>query len=321
MNSTCAPKSHPAGSGQSSKKRHRSLACLAATSLVFVAATTHAQDKPEKTKEECIAANESAQTMRASGKLREAKAQLLVCIDKTCPSVIRDDCAERLDALDRAIPTIVFTAKGTAGADLTNVTVTMDGAKIAERLDASAIAVDPGEHTFEFSSEGYPPITKKILVREGAKGHQELIDFAPGSGGPGPGGGPAPGADASSGDTQRIASYVLGGAGILGLGLGTFFGLKASSTYKDAESHCPSGPSSCTQDGITGGEDAHTQAAISTVSFVAGGLLLGGALVLYFTAPSSPSSTTKTARAPRGFIGLSPTAGPGAAGLRLGGTF
>lgn len=306
------------------KKRHRSGACLLATAFVLGATAANAQPQPqpqpqEKTKEECIAANENAQTMRAGGKLREAKSQLLVCIDKACPSVIRDDCAERLDALERAIPTIVFTAKGTAGADLTSVVVTMDGVKIAERLDASAIAVDPGEHTFEFSSEGYPPITKKILVREGAKGHQELIDFAPGSGSGPSGGGPVAGADTSSGDTQRIVAYALGGAGILGLGLGTFFGLKASSTYKDAESHCPSGPTSCTQEGITGGEDAHTQAAISTVSFVAGGLLLGGALVLYFTAPSS--SPAKTARAPRGFVGLTPTAGPGAAGLRLGGTF
>lgn len=299
-------------------KVHLPLASLVAAALVFGVTAAHAQ---EKTKEECIAANESAQTMRTGGKLRDAKAQLLVCIDKTCPSVIRDDCAERLDALDRAIPTIVFTAKGTAGADLTTVVVTMDGVKIAERLDASAIAVDPGEHTFEFSSEGYPPITKKILVREGAKGHQELVDFAPGSGsvaGP-PGGGAPAVVDSSSGDTQRIAAYAVGAVGIVGIGLGTVFGLKASSTYKDAESHCPSGPSSCTQEGITGGEDAHTQAAISTASFVVGTVLLGGALVLYFTAPSS--SAPKTARAPRGFVGLSPAAGPGAAGLRLGGTF
>lgn len=280
----------------------------------------------ERTKEECISANESAQTLRSSGKLRDARAQLLVCIDKSCPGAVRDDCAERLNELERAIPTVVFTTKGAGDVDLTTVHITMDGAPLTERLDGSALDVDPGEHTFEFTAEGYPSVTKQLVIREGSKGRQEIIAFAPTA----PPAAPAApisigttsppeqgGADAD-GDTRRIVAYALGGAGILGLGLGTYFGLRASSTYDDASAKCPSGSSSCSPEGVDGGKDAHTQAAISTVGFVAGGLLLGSAVVLYLTAPRARSSGAASTVSS---VSLRPVVGVSGGGLRLGGDF
>ena len=285
-------------------------------------AATPPKDPP--TKDQCITANENGQTLRQGGKLREARALLLVCVDPRCPDLVRDDCSERLNELDRSIPTIVFSAKGAADADLATVKVTMDGAPFTERLDGSPIAVDPGEHTFEFSTEGFRTQRKVFVIGEGAKGRREEISFAPEAPAtpalvtppiePQPAVLPPP-----SGDTQRIVSYALGGAGVVALGLGIFFGLRAQSTYDDSSPHCPNASGSCDPEGVQLGKDAHDQATASTIGFIAGGALLAGAVALFFTAPSG-SASRPPASAWRN-VKLRPTASASGAGLGIGGAW
>jgi hypothetical protein len=289
----------------------RSVLAAAAGIAVFAFATrAHAEDP---TKEQCISANEDAQTLRQKGHLEAARTQLLVCVRTSCPAAVRDDCAQRLDDIASAVPTIVFTAKGSGDVDLSDVKVTMDGVTIATRLDGSALTLEPGEHAFEFTAAGYPPVQKTLVLREGVKRRQEQIVFATGAA-PGdaqapavvPIASPLPQAAVESGDGRRTLSYVLGGAGLVGLGLGTFFGLKAKSTYDDSGAHCPRGPSSCDAAGVSGGKDASTQAAVSTVAFLAGGALLATGVVVYLTAPKD------------GGVTLQPAVGMAGAGLRLG---
>jgi hypothetical protein len=132
----------------------------------------------DPTKEQCMSANEAAQSLRQAGRLEAARAQLVTCINKSCSTAVRDDCNERLNEVAKAMPTIVFTAKGPGDADLVAVRVTMDGGRLADRLDGTALSVDPGEHTFEFTTEGFAPISKKLVVREGVTGRQEAVAFA-----------------------------------------------------------------------------------------------------------------------------------------------
>ncbi|MCL2448559.1 MAG: hypothetical protein FWD17_06410, partial [Polyangiaceae bacterium] len=96
---------------------------------------------PAKT---CIDANAKAQELRHDGKLAAVRAELNRCVDRACPSMVRDDCARRLDELDHAQPTVVFSVKDGDGADMSAVSVTIDGQKVADRLDGSALPVDPG---------------------------------------------------------------------------------------------------------------------------------------------------------------------------------
>jgi hypothetical protein len=151
----------------------RSSVGAAAFAAVFTLAVDASADDP--TREQCFAANESAQSLRQSGKFQPARAQLLTCIAPSCPSAVRTDCEERLNELEKAMPTIVFAAKGPDGSDVSAVKVTMDGAPLVERLDGVAVAVEPGEHSFEFTAEGYPTVSKKLVVREGVKGRAEAI--------------------------------------------------------------------------------------------------------------------------------------------------
>lgn len=278
-----------------------------------------ASSATEPTKEQCMSANENAQTLRQASKLRAARAELLVCIRGTCPQAVRDDCAERLNDLERAIPTIVFAAKGPGDVDLTAVRVSMDGVVLTTTLDGSAIGVEPGQHTFELVTPGHPPVTRTLVVREGVKGRHESVSFGPPPSRAEPPRPPqvlTPGAATpdekaaqTAGDDQRMMAYVLAGGGLLGIGLGSYFGLRASSTYTDAKARCPSGPTSCDAEGVRGGAQAHDQANVSTIAFIAGGALLAGGVIVYLTAPKA------------GAVGIQPTAGPTGAGLRLGGVW
>ena len=285
-----------------------------ACALLGLAADARAEDP---TKEQCISANEDAQTLRQKGHLQAARTQLLVCVRTSCPTAVRDDCAQRLNDLENAIPTIVFTAKGAGDVDLSDVKVTMDGVAVATRLDGAALTVEPGEHSFEFTTAGYPPVLKTLVLREGVKRRQEQIVFAP-IGGPvdpapttiAPASEPVPPAPpAESGEGRRILAYVLGGAGVVGLGLGAVFALKAKSTYDDSNAYCPGGPTHCNELGVSGGKDASAQATVSTISFIAGGALLASGIVVFVTAPKD------------GGVTVQPTVGMAGAGLRLAATW
>jgi serine/threonine-protein kinase len=98
----------------------------------------------------------------------------------------------------------------------------------------------------------------------------------------------APAPSSSDGDTQRTIALVLGGAGVVGLIVGSVLGLVSKSTYDHAlQSECGGNPNACSTQGAQDGQGAHSQATISTVGFIAGGTLLAGGAVLYFTAPKT----------------------------------
>jgi hypothetical protein len=268
----------------------------------------------EPTKPECIAANESGQELRRAGKLGEARGRLRVCVAQACPGPVREDCAERLTEIESAMPTIVFEAKEGGGSDLTAVKVAVDGSPLADRLDGAALAVDPGEHVFRFESEGLPVVEKKLVIRESEKGRRERIVLGSASP-PAPRIVPStsdvasPRAESDAGGTQRTVGLVTGGVGVVGLVVGSIFGLVSKSTYDGAlKDNCNNNPASCNGDGVTAGKDAHSQATIATIGFVAGGVLLAGGALLYFTAPKSG-------------VSVAPAVGANSAGLGAWGTW
>jgi hypothetical protein len=72
--------------------------------LLLLLVTRSAQaDGTEPTKQECVAANEAAQDLRRAGKLHGAKQKLLVCMSNSCPKAVRDDCAQQLGEVEKAL--------------------------------------------------------------------------------------------------------------------------------------------------------------------------------------------------------------------------
>lgn len=276
------------------------------------------------TKEQCIAANDAAQDLRRAGKLGKAREQLVVCVSATCPAVVRSDCTERLDEVDKATPTIAFDVKDAAGNDVSGVSVTMDGVLLTKTLGGAAIPVDPGQHQFRFEAPGGVSVEKAILVHEAEKDRHERVVLGTAAGqAPAPAPAPATPASAASnappltsepsppsdGSTQRLMGIVAAGAGFAGLVVGGIFGMVSKSTYDNAlQNECGGGPNTCSTQGASDGQTAHSQAMVSTVAFVAGGVLLAGGAALYFTAPT-------------GKVAVAPTVGRGEAGLGLSGAW
>ena len=80
---------------------------------------------------ECLTASEKSYGFAKEHRLLEERVQLLICAAEQCPADVRKDCVQRMDEVNRAIPSIVFEVKDGSGNDLSNVKVTMDGAPAA----------------------------------------------------------------------------------------------------------------------------------------------------------------------------------------------
>ena len=214
--------------------------------------------------------------------------------------------------LERAAPTIVFAAKGPAGNTLRAVQITMDAARLADHLDGSALIVDPGEHVFTLVADGYTTVSKKFVLREGVKGRKEAVTFKsaepPSELAPVPVVAPvvAPpvARSESSGSGQRTVAYILGGAGVVGLGLGTAFVVSADVAH--GHSKCGSPGEVC-----NAGLDvrAHDWLTASRVAFGVGAALVVTGVAVFLTAPKD------------GAVTVQPTIGASSAGVRLGGSW
>jgi hypothetical protein len=276
-------------------KLHLTSLAMAVPAILLLAQGVAVADDP--TTADCLAASDSSLKSGNQHKLRAERSQLLVCAASTCPSDIRKDCASRVEEVNKQIPTIIFAVKDASGADVSAVRVTMDTELLTERLEGTAISIDPGEHTFTFEIPGQSAVTRKLLIQEAQKERREVIVFgAPiGTSGPTPAqkftGDQTPqGADQSPGlGTQKILALVAGGIGVVGLGVGTAFGVMAMSKKNDAQSACPGQCS--TADGVSKWSDAGSAGNISTIAFIVGGVGVAGAAVLWFTAPSTSGGT------------------------------
>ena len=206
-----------------------------------------------------------------------------------------------------------------------------NGVLVSPELSGTASPVDPGEVIVEASAPGRLPYSTKVKVA--AKGRvvvpvpalQAAPDAAPAAVPPvavQPEGGPPPAANStpitaapppsspapapSSSEQRSIVPWVVGGAGVVALGVGTVFGLKAISNADDARAMCPDGLCN-DQAGEQAASDAHTQAKISNVSFVLGAAALATGVVLYFTLPTKQGTQ----------VGLLPMADQSSLGLAL----
>lgn len=193
----------------------------------------------------CGKAYTNAQVQKKAGKLVEAKKSLLECAQKSCPGFINSACARWLTGVESTLPTIVISASDANGNDLTDVTVSSDGHKIADKLGGMAIDIDPGQHTLRFEHEGAKPVEKKVLIREGEKARLIKVQFgSPATAATPPKGGASSSA-AVGGETStkhastKTLAYIFGGVGVVGLGSFAYFGLTGTSERSDLLSHCP----------------------------------------------------------------------------------
>jgi serine/threonine-protein kinase len=87
--------------------------------------------------------------------------------------------------------------------------------------------------------------------------------------------------------------FVVGAAGIVGVGVGSYFGVAAISSKNDGAAHCSG--KFCDAQGLSDENDAHTKATVSTVAFAVGAVALAAGAYLVLAAPSKSAAQLRLA--------------------------
>ena len=200
-----------------------------ATSTAALLPRAARADAPSKA--ECVASHAESQRLRREGKLRAARDQLLVCANPACPQPVTVECVPWLGEVERAIPTVVFEARLADGSDAVDVTVSVDGVKVAEKLEGRALPVDPGAHLVRFeSATAAHPIERRVVIAEGEKTRVVRADFAPAALlEPVPPPAPSSSSTTSAGGAPHWSTWVLAGATVASFGGYAYFGLTGES--------------------------------------------------------------------------------------------
>lgn len=228
----------------------------------------------------CMTAYEQAQRLRRQGTLLESRAQLYVCARDPCPASLQPDCLRWLGEVDHLVPSIVVTVRRDDGTDANDARVFIDGLLKVERLDGSAIEVNPGEHVVRIEM-GEVVLEQSVLSHVAEKGRQVSfrVHDAPAPPAPAP---PPPPPQAHR--PVGWPTFVLGGLGLVGLGVFTGFAVQGESRYGDL-GDCRPG---CDPRDVDAVRTSYRVADIAlAVSFVAA----SAALVTFLVRPTVYTST------------------------------
>jgi hypothetical protein len=222
--------------------------------------------------------------------------------------------AERaLAALDPRVPRVRIVT------DANGATASLDGQPIAV---GALVSVDPGGHQLVVSAPGMRDARAMVAISEKQRldvpMHLDAIGGEPGAVAAPPAN-PTSGPRAVSPDTGATSAHhgispwsVVGlataGAGVVSLGIGSYFGLQAKSQYDQSNRSGCSGDN-CTKAAASIRGGAVSAGNTATALFVVGGALLAGGLVLWLVAPSAGGDggvgVTHVAFGPGGGIALS----------------
>ena len=97
-----------------------------------------------------------------------------------------------------------------------------------------------------------------------------------------------------AGHGQRVAGAVLSAVGIVGLGVGGYFGIDSILRHKDSDAHCAG--NLCDATGVSQRNDAQQAGTAATIALGAGGAVLLAGIITYVTAPSRHSDPSPAAR-------------------------
>src|SRR5262249_6713582 len=126
----------------------------------------------------------SGQREVKAGRLKHASELFLTCSSTPgCPNAIRGECSELYDSLQKAVPTVIFTATDEQGRDITNVKVYSSDQLLVDSLTGRPVPLDPGKHHFRFVMPAGDVLTSDALVREGEKNRSVAVQVRPASAG------------------------------------------------------------------------------------------------------------------------------------------
>lgn len=195
--------------------------------------------------------------------------------------------------------------------------VTRGGAEVPSAAWGTAVPVDPGTIELAAEAPGYERWTRTVEIEERRDVEIEVPAIAalPPPPKPKPKPKPAP-KEIESGGLTRTLAYVAGGVGVVGIGVGSYFGLRAISKGNESEEHCKE--KLCDARGVELDDQASTAATISNVGFGVGVLGLATGVTLFvISQPDGPEAAPRTPSA----VTVVPAIGAGSSGVLLSGAW
>ncbi len=254
----------------SERRRARVLVAV----LVALAGLSPSAVRADVSKRACVDASTDGQTLRADDELIEARDKLRVCAADPCPPVVKTYCARWLSEVEEQIPNVIVRARDTAGDDVLDAQVTIDGRPSALGRPET---LDPGEHVVVLRRANEASVEKKLLLVDGDRGRILTLELplAPGSSD-----------GARSGHGIPAGAWALGGVSLLAFGSFAVFAVEASNDLSDLRQTCSP---HCTESRTSSGK---THATIADISLGVGIAAAGGAIlwgVLGRTAGETPT--------------------------------
>ncbi|MCA9644638.1 MAG: hypothetical protein H6718_20390 [Polyangiaceae bacterium] len=209
------------------------------------------------------------------GRFLEAKAELdHVLSDDKASKGQKQSAQKELDELLQRIPKIAFELPGDFAGQLE-----LDGASVTQPSEAQL--VDPGTHKVRATADGFEDFELELELKEGESktASIELTSVAKQSTSP-----PKAEPKEESTSLAKPLGYVSLGVGIVGVALGSYFGLQARSTRNDLGDACVQ--DRCPADLKSKYDDGKQQALFSTIGFGVGTAGLVTGVVLLMLAPS-----------------------------------
>lgn len=172
---------------------------------------------------------------------------------------------------------------------LPGLEIRRDGSAVGSAQWGTPMPIDPGSHELEVSAPGRRTASNTVTLREAEKQTFEVpeLEVAPVEAAAATPAAPEPKAEQTS---SRPTAWILGlgGLGLVGVGVGTAFGLMARSDNEDSKAYCRvDDPNLCQTQGVALRESAIKNGNVSTVAFLVGGAALAGAGVLWLVSGSS----------------------------------
>jgi hypothetical protein len=265
-----------------------------------------AQSNP---KNECVASYQQAQVSRQEGDLLKAQQELVSCAGAGCPDAMQADCSRWLEEVQAALPSVVFRALTSSGADIADARIELD-AQPERALDGRSITLNPGKHQVTVRAPHFAPVTLQVQFAEGQKLRQQALTLHPIT--------DRPSASGSKSQTaaRRFTALQWVGvssavAGVLGL---TYFGLKARAGDSDLGACSPF----CSKEAVADVKGNYIAANVSLGVGLIG--LAVGAFHYHFIQGSSHALNAAPKPRKTGAVGtLQVELGPGFSGLS--GTF
>jgi hypothetical protein len=268
-------------------------------------------------------------TASAWAKYDEARA----LAERASDAAAADLARSRLAAVKPRLSYLAVKVSPDAAA-IAGLEIARDGDSVPQSSWGTSLPVDPGDHQVKATAPGRAPWATTVSVT--APGEQVVMIPVLASAAESAGAGKVPasfdqgstpavsgGSDAEAqprsrlfsgvGGTQRTLAVVGAGVGVVGLGIGSYFGAQMLSKKSEYQKHQDSAGNCIDLQCQTASHDAASAGDVATVAFVAGGVLVATGAVLWLTAPRASGAAPAVA--------LVPMSGPGGAGFGATGTW